>query len=258
MSANIFYSIPEVWDLCLQKIYDREGYMEGFLNVLMSCGIIKTSSILDAGCGSGFLTLDLLERGYTVTAMDKSSEMVRQIKQNAEGRGIVNDLAVYHMTWAELAAEWNGLPFDFLYCRGNSLVYAASWEQNWFVPERSQEEIRRAIQSFYAVLRPGGWLYLDTMRADEKPHAVNLGEMQTPHGAATITWGIHHDPENHRRVWNVTLHWAEGFSETFTSSSYLLTHVELISLLREVGFRQIKPNLPVRGEENYSVFLARK
>ena len=64
---DVFYSLPEVWDLCLQKIYDKEYYVDGLIEFMGSRGITKSSLILDAGCGSGFPAIDLIEKGYKVT-----------------------------------------------------------------------------------------------------------------------------------------------------------------------------------------------
>ena len=60
--------------------------------------------------------------------------------------------------------------FDLVYCRGNSLVYAASWEQNWVVPKRSEEEIFEAVSNFYKILREKGKLYIDITKHNEIPH----------------------------------------------------------------------------------------
>lgn len=125
---SIFYSLPEIWDFCLEKIYDKPVYVRGLIDLLTSCGITMKSRILDAGCGSGFPAIDLVERGYRVTASDKSSEMVRQIGLNAKGRGL--KIEAHHCMWSGLERFFSKNMFDFVYCRGNSLVYAASWEQN--------------------------------------------------------------------------------------------------------------------------------
>src|SRR5512136_2689586 len=45
---------------------------------------ITGRKILDAGCGSGHLTLDLLKENYDVTAIDNSDEMVFYTQKNVK------------------------------------------------------------------------------------------------------------------------------------------------------------------------------
>ena len=165
--SDIFYSLPEIWDFCLDKIYHKKEYLKGLENFFKSECISKKSLIMDAGCGSGFPALDLISRGYNVVATDKSLEMIRQIRLNAKKRNV--KINAKHIAWSELSEKFKGV-FDLVYCRGNSLVYAASWEQNWVVPKRSEEEIFEAVSNFYKILREKGKLYIDITKHNEIPH----------------------------------------------------------------------------------------
>lgn len=253
---QVFYSVPEIWDLALDQYYPKREFVEGFLEFLQKNGITKESAILDAGCGSGFPALDLAECGHQIVGTDKSSEMVRQIERNAEKRGLKID--AYNIKWSDLAERF-GQRFDFIYCRGNSLVYASSWEQNWFVPERSREEIQKALQNFYDVLLPGGIAYVDITNRNEKPHESKIGIFNTPDGHVEMGWNFEHDVENHLRTWTSTLKFlGTGQTEKHISYSYLLPHHELIQMLNNVGFRSVDQYVPVKGEKNYDIFIGRK
>jgi len=253
---DIFYSLPEVWDLCLEKIYNKEIYISGFLDLMKSIGITQESLILDAGCGSGFPAIDLIESGYHVIGVDKSSEMVRQIKINARKRGV--SIEAKHIMWSELSKNFNPI-FDFIYCRGNSLIYAASWEQNWIVPNRSREEILEAIKNFYQILKPGGKLYIDITSKNEKPDQRNIGIVQTRRGPVQIFWKVEHDRKNKIRAWKITLKFlTSGKDANYLSYSYLLPHKELIKFLKDAGFKKTDKYIMVKGENNYSSFVAYK
>lgn len=253
---DIFYSLPEVWDFCLDKIYDKEEYVKGFIELFEKLGIQKDDLILDAGCGSGFPAIDLIQRGYRVTGTDKSSEMVRQIKLNAEELGV--SIEAKNIMWSDLAKNFDPV-FDLVYCRGNSLVYAASWEQNWIVPHRSQEEILKAIQNIYAVLKPGGYYYVDKTSHKERPRTENLGVIETKEGPIEIIWKFEHDEKNRIRTWTTALRFVESEEERIhVSYSYLLTNEELEQMLKQAGFSEVKSCVSVRGEGHYDVFIARK
>ena len=183
--------------------------------------------------------------------------MVRQIRLNAKKRKLT--IEAHHVMWADLAQHFGRNKFDLAYCRGNSLVYAASWEQNWIVPARSREEIQRAIQNFYALLAPGGYLYLDVTSRKEHPHEEDIGTVNTTHGPVQITWRIDHDKESKIRTWTLRLLFQRTASvKVYPSYSYLLSRDELTQFLRSAGFKKIEAGVRVAGENNYDVFIARK
>jgi len=53
---------------------------------------IQGEKILDAGCGTGHLTLELLQDGFNVTAMDYSQELVNFTKEVLEQEGFLPDV----------------------------------------------------------------------------------------------------------------------------------------------------------------------
>lgn len=73
--------------------------------LLDAAGDLRGRLVLDLGCGSGDLTLMLLEREAHVTALDLSPEMVRIARQRAELFGRTTDAA-----WVAAAVEASGLP----------------------------------------------------------------------------------------------------------------------------------------------------
>jgi SAM-dependent methyltransferase len=254
--SEVFYTLPEIWDFCLEKIYKRGGYVNGFIDLLERLGIKKGSLILDAGCGSGFLTLDLIKKGYRVVGTDKSDEMIRQIKINAKKMSV--SIEAYNVMWSDLSKKFDPI-FDMVYCRGNSLVYAASWERNWIVPSRSYEEIRNAIRNFHHVLKDGGYLYIDITNQKEAPHESNIGTVETKHGPVQISWKIEHDIKNMIRIWTVTLKFLKsGKTKSYPSYSYFLHPEKLLEFLQGAGFRKTEKNVKVKGETNYNVFVSEK
>ncbi len=255
-STDIFYSLPEVWDFCLEKIYDKKKYVAGLTEVLNKYSITKKSLILDAGCGSGFPSIELVKNGFRIVATDKSSEMVRQIKLNAQKAGV--SIEAYNTMWADLSKRFDAV-FDFGYCRGNSLIYAASWEQNWIVPKRSREEIFKAIQNFYQVLKSGGKFYIDITNKNEEPHKENIGIIKTKQGPIAIEWSIEHDTKNKIRTWTITLKFLRtGQVKKYPSHSYFMPHKELEEFFKKAGFKRIDEYVKVKGEDNYDVFVVGK
>jgi 2-polyprenyl-3-methyl-5-hydroxy-6-metoxy-1,4-benzoquinol methylase len=74
------------------------------------------SQILEIGCGAGFMSIALAERGFCVQAIDVSKAMVQQARQNAAERGVAHLLTVEVSDVYSLAFE--GGSFDLVIAVG--------------------------------------------------------------------------------------------------------------------------------------------
>ena len=66
------------WADFIEKIIERE-YRPG-----------KPELVLDLGCGTGRMTLELARRGYDMTGIDYSTEMLEIARDNAEAEGLAD------------------------------------------------------------------------------------------------------------------------------------------------------------------------
>ena len=96
---------------------------------------------LDVGCGAGFLTLLLLERGCNVTAIDFSDEMLEQAKRNCCEKGFSSGVTFLQMDAQNLLFPDNS--FDFVITR--NVV--------WTLPDAET-----ACLEMFRVLKAGGTL----------------------------------------------------------------------------------------------------
>ena len=55
--------------------HDQKSYLSELFKIL-----VKNSSILELGCGTGKMTIPLIKKGFFVDALDKSSFMISQLK----------------------------------------------------------------------------------------------------------------------------------------------------------------------------------
>src|SRR5690348_1715233 len=95
--------------------------------------------VLDAGCGTGFLSLELAARGHRVTGVDFAPAMLRAARQKAAAQGL-------RVRFEEGDAE--NLPFA-----PHSFDLAISRHVLWTLPHPEA-----AIDEWIRVLRPGGRL----------------------------------------------------------------------------------------------------
>lgn len=107
-------------------------------------GLAPAAQVLDAGCGPGFLSRDLLDRGFDVRSMDLSEGMIEEARRNIGAqrarlsRGSIEQL------------PYGDAQFDLVCCCG-VIEYLEDYE--------------RAAREFLRVLRPGGVLILPTTSA---------------------------------------------------------------------------------------------
>lgn len=100
--------------------------------------------ILDAGCGTGVFTLDLLDAGADVTGLDLSFPMLRRA-------GIKTAGFPFRMVKGDLKR----LPFA-----GNSFDKAVSVTAIEFI-----EDAKDAVGELFRVTRPGGWIVVASLNS---------------------------------------------------------------------------------------------
>ncbi len=98
------------------------------------------TSVLDAGCGTGRVAIELSRRGYDVTGVDLDEAMLAEARTKAPA-----------LTWlqgdlADPGLDFGGRTFDLIVMAGNVLIFVA--------PGTEGEVIRNAARW----LRPGGHL----------------------------------------------------------------------------------------------------
>jgi len=102
--------------------------------------------ILDLCCGTGQVARELVDRGYKVTGIDGSAEMIRYARMNAPGaRFIVAD------------ARWFTLPEQYhaVICTSDSLNHILNLS-----------ELRSVFDNVYQVLDGGGLFFFDMNREE--------------------------------------------------------------------------------------------
>lgn len=103
------------------------------------------SRVLDVCCGCGHVTGELVRRGYAVTGVDLSAELIEIARKNIAAHFLVGDVRCLGFAPA----------FDAALCTFDALNHLLSLE-----------ELAAAFQSVRGALRPGG-LFVFDMNLDE-------------------------------------------------------------------------------------------
>ncbi len=98
------------------------------------------ASVLDAGCGTGRVAIELTRRGYAVVGVDVDEAMLEAARAKAP------DLTWVHGDLADPDLELGGRMFDMVVMAGNVLI---------FVPPGSEGQV---VGNAARWLRPGGLL----------------------------------------------------------------------------------------------------
>ncbi len=72
----------------LNSEIDYEKWADFIVECFKRYGDIKISEVLDLGCGTGAITFPLRERGYDMTALDLSCDMLSIAMETADEKGI--------------------------------------------------------------------------------------------------------------------------------------------------------------------------
>jgi SAM-dependent methyltransferase len=211
-----------------------------FLEQLLSqidTGHDQALSILDAACGTGMHAIELSRRGYRAAGADYSRGMVDAARVNAQTSGAkVLFKQAGFMELRDVFEKEDVFPFDAITCFGNSLPHLTH-----------REEIREALADFAACLKPGGMLVLQNRNFD----AV-MARRERWIGPQSFTedgndWLFlrfyDFDPDGLITFNIVRLkreaggEWKQALS---TVRLYPLTKDELLNLLKETGFFEIR------------------
>ena len=109
--------------------------------------LLPSGSVLDAGCGTGRVAVELAGRGYDVVGVDSDASML-DVARRHDLPWVLGDLATLDL----------GRTFDLVVCAGNVMVFLA--------PGTEADVIRRLS----AHLAPGG-LLVSGWRTDRMPRS---------------------------------------------------------------------------------------
>jgi ubiquinone/menaquinone biosynthesis C-methylase UbiE len=140
------------------RLYDeaRVGYpMELVHELVTRAGLDRDTPVLEVGCGTGQLTVDLAGRGLSVTAIDIGPAMAAATREKVAGM----DVAVHATSFEDFTGPDRGF---------GAVVSATAF--HWIDPEVAWTKSAR-------LLRPGGWLaILGTAERYDDPLGGDLRE----------------------------------------------------------------------------------
>tara|TARA_Y100000310_G_C20443706_1_gene697326 strand:+ start:63 stop:845 length:783 start_codon:yes stop_codon:yes gene_type:complete len=248
----------DLWDACLYNLlYKEREYTSEILQLFKRIKIDETSKILDSSAGTGFIALHLRKKGFCINCMDPLDDEVRVFKRKARKMNISQQIR--KIFWKDIPRSYNNKKFDFIFCRGNSFIYAdGGWNERQNVSAKfSLESYKNTLQIFYNQLNEGGYLYLDKFPDNEKPHKDKVGEIQIgnnePEELYFYTKKI---PAKRYREAAMIRKNRVGNESSIPNMTFDLKEKEVEIMLKEVGFTFEK--IKLKSEKHFVVWLAKK
>lgn len=191
------------------------------LNVLLTeLSPAPGARILDVPCGTGRLSVPLAERGFHVTGVDLSADLLADAEK--AGRGLPARFEQRDMR----DLHWPG-EFDAAFCFGNSFAYLG------------EEGDRAFLKAVAHCLKPGGRFALHTGVAAESVFVTRLQRAWFPLGELLFLVDTDYDPATARLTSTYTMIRA-GKKETKRAVYQVYTYRQIIRMLEDVGFGRIE------------------
>ncbi|MFC1714327.1 class I SAM-dependent methyltransferase [Candidatus Poribacteria bacterium] len=231
MSSPYTRPFAEYYDIRAEKMIQNVGQeLEFFEFVFDSIVGNEVESILDVGCGTGRHYIPLMQKGYSVTGVDQSQNMLDTLRKKAEAAELEPHVFNKDMREVDLADE-----FDAIICMNTAFMYLLA-----------DEDILHALKAFRQALRPGGVAIIDIMNFISLlgGYKENVVERCVKNGI-TFEWAVRHSVDSVPAIWN---HHEFGIitdsGETITYRELhrfrMLNYNEMRRFLGEAGFSDIR------------------
>ena len=186
----------------LAKVYDRLMYETGtdyelwadYLEALFRKFKAPGKNILDLGCGTGELSLKLIERGYSLRGVDISSEMLEVFRTKAKEKKIDVSLFCQDMCGLEIEDKVE-------------IIISCFDTFNYL---RSPEDISTALAVAEKLLLPGGIMIFD-LNSEYKLRELYGNEVYSYlEDDFAYIWDNSYDSEQRECVMEITYFVKEG------------------------------------------------
>ena len=244
---NAYQNLAASYDRLTNDV-DYENWVD-FAHAILEREGLKVRTVADLACGTGSATRILAQRGYRVTAVDLSEDMLTEAMDKCAD--LENLPAFVHQNLAELKLP-RGV--DMAVCFLDSLDYILD-----------PADCEKAIQRTYKALNPGG-IFIFDVNTPEKLRAMDGQVFLDEDDDVYCVWRGEFDEETNICSYGMDLFqrdgdvWQRSFEE---HREYAYSTAQLKQYLRDAGFTAIRVyadrRMEAPGENEQRIYIkARK
>lgn len=224
MSA--YGAFAEIYDLLMDD-FDYPRWAEYYVQLLERMGV-HPKTLADAACGTGSLTIPFAKRGFRVTGVDLSGEMLEIAADKARKSGVQAMFVRQDMTHLKLMR-----PVDALICGCDGVNYLLT-----------DERVKQFFASAHAAIQPGGALAFDISSAYKLEHVLGSGFFGEERDEVAYLWSNRFDESARTVQMDLTFFRREpsGLYRRFEERHVQRAHEpeRLRALLEECGFENVQ------------------
>lgn len=210
----------------LMRDVDYDGWA-AYLDEFLFAHGRPIKSVLDCACGTGAISLRLQKRGYLVTGLDRSADMLRIAMEHARRSGVTMPFVQQDMRFIQLHR-----PVDAIVCACDGVNYLTS-----------MADVGAFLSSARDALQPGGLLLFDCSSEYKLFKVLGdhaFGEAEEEY---VYLWQNHYDAKAKLSQMQLTCLIKQGMLyERFDERHVQRAHSigELTGALEAAGFAQVR------------------
>ena len=166
----MYQAFAELYDELMNDV-DYEGWADYYVRLLSIYGV-RGGKICECACGTGSLTIPLFRRGYQMTGVDASQEMLWQAAQKTRKQGIAIPYVRQDMRALNLHR-----PMDAVLATCDGVNYLLT-----------EEDLKSFFRAAYRAVRPGGAFLFDVSTPHKLKNILCAGLMCEDREDVTYLW----------------------------------------------------------------------
>ena len=222
----MYTGFAEVYDQLMNDV-NYDAWADFYVRMMNAFGI-REGKICECACGTGGLTLPLYRRGFHVTGVDLSQDMLWIAAQKARSAGVAIPFVRQDMRQLRLHR-----PMD--------AVLATCDGVNYLLQE---EDVLAFFRAAWAALRPGGGLFFDVSTPYKLEHLLGSQFMGEDRRDVTYMWQNRYFPERQQVEMHLAIFVKEQdgryrrIDEEQVQRAYQAE--KLVALLQSIGFVDVR------------------
>ena len=242
-------ALAEVYDLFADD-FDHPRWADYYRALLARAGV-TARSIVDAGCGTGLMTVELARDGARVIGVDASEEMLRAAAERLRREGVRATLVRQDMCRLEVPRRVDAVVCA---CDGVNCLL-------------TQARVRAFFRAAHAAIRPGGALAFDISSRYKLETLMGDAFFGEERDEAAYLWENHFDAQRRLLRMDITffVREADGRYRRFCETQVQRAHTaeEIAAWLAAEGFEGVEAfgdrTFEAPGKEEKRIhFLARR